>query len=879
MDVLRALRGRSGLVALVGEWCGGGAVVCCDPVEVLPDDADPFDAVVWAGDTTAGAGEAGFGGGWIGLWGYQLGRRLEPVPPPPRRPVPQAEHWFARYSWVLRQDADARWWFESLLPAGEAESVLADLERTLAVGRAEPRSYRFDPFTMTPDPQDHVRAVARAVEHIVAGDIFQANVCARLEAGFEGDPLDVFCAGVEALAPPYAAFLDTGDRAVVSLSPELFLRRRGRTALTAPIKGTAPAEESPHALAASSKNRAENLMIVDLMRNDLGRVCVPGTVTVPSLASVKPRAGVWHLVSEVTGELCDGVTDADLLRATFPPGSVTGAPKVRAMELINELESTGREVYTGAIGYVSPRSGLEASVVIRTLEFSGGVAWMGVGGGVVADSEPEAELAECYAKAEPVLSALGASLAGPPRPAAAEEPRRLRLPVGPDLVRRPDPALGAFTTMWVHDGIPVLAGAHVDRLSDTAATVYGFRLDREALVRLSEELAASARGEARLRLTVTPDHRVESDLRPVPAPAASWELVPLRLPGGLGAHKWADRGRLTDVVPQAAADRTDALLVDTDGTVLETSRANVFLVFDDGVHTPRADGRILPGVARASVLASLRRRGLPVHERDLDLTDLAGAVEVFVTNAVRGVVPVTACAGVARWPIGRTTRWLRAALVEEWQAPRPGRPVDANPPLPASAPGARVLLVDNYDSFAYNLAQYAQELGAEVSVIRNDARPAADLAAAFARGEFSHLVVSPGPGRPEDAGVSTELIRRLDGSVPVLGVCLGHQCIGEAYGARVGLARRPVHGKPTIVHHDGRGIFAGLVDPLAAARYHSLVVEDLPPTLVPTAWSADDTLMGLRHVSQPVEGIQVHPESILTPLGHALLGNFLRRQR
>jgi para-aminobenzoate synthetase/4-amino-4-deoxychorismate lyase len=431
--------------------------------------------------------------------------------------------------------------------------------------------------------------------------------------------------------------------------------------------------------------------------------------------------------------------------------------------------------------------------------------------------------------------------------------------------------------MWVHDGVPVLAAAHVDRLARSAANLYGHRLDRDALVRLSEELAATASGEARLRITVVPDHRVESDLRPVPAPVSSWRLAPVLLPGGLGAHKWVDRGGLTALVPQAASGRTDALLLDTDGTLLETSRGNLFLVFDDGVHTPRADGRILPGVARASVLASLRSRGLPVHERDLDLTDLAGAVEVFVTNAVRGVVPVTECTGVAHWPVGCTTRWLRAALVEDWQSPRSGRSAEVRPTVPATATGARVLLVDNYDSFVYNLAQYARELGAEVSVIRNDARPAADLAEAFARGDHTHLVVSPGPGGPEEAGVSTELIRRLDGSVPVLGVCLGHQCIGSAYGARVGLARRPVHGKPAIVHHDGRGIYAGLGDPFTAARYHSLVVEDLPPTLVPTAWTADGTLMGLRHVSQPVEGIQVHPESILTPLGHALLGSFLRR--
>jgi para-aminobenzoate synthetase/4-amino-4-deoxychorismate lyase len=878
VEVLRALRARPGLVGLVGAWCGGGAIVACDPVEVLAAAADPFEAVAGPAMRRDGVAEAsGFGGGWIGLWGYQLGRRLEHLPPSPPRPVPAAEHWLARYEWVLRQDAEGGWWFESLLASRAAGRVLSELTRALVTGGVGCRGYRFGRFTMTPEPAEHVKAVARTLEHIAAGDIFQANLCARLEAEFEGDPLDVFCSGVEALAPPYAAFLDTGERSVVSLSPELFLRRRGRAVLSSPIKGTVPALDDPDALAASSKNRAENVMIVDLMRNDLGRVCVPGTVEVPSLARPHALAGVWHLVSDVTGRLRDEVSDADLLRATFPPGSVTGAPKVRAMELINELESTGRELYTGAIGFASPVAGLETSVVIRTLEFAGGIAWMGVGGGVVADSDPEAELAECYAKANPVLTAVGARPLDHEPPVPTKRPETPRLPPGPVAAGRPDPARGVFTTVLVRDGIPVLAEEHVARLQHSAA-VLGHRLDPDALLRRLRDAAATvAVGPWRLRLTVSGDGGVQTELRPLSVSAAgSWDLAPVSFPGGLGPHKWADRDPLGRLLEQPVSDRTDLLLVDTDGTVLETGRANLFLVLDDGVHTPRADGRILPGIARCGLLRLLDRHGLPVYEHDLDLADLAGAAEVFVTNSLRGVVPVTSCAGVARWPIGRTTRWLRRALAQHWRNPDSAA---VAPPstAPRSVDGARVLLVDNYDSFAYNLAQYAQELGADVTVVRNDADAAAQLCATFGRGDFTHLVISPGPGRPEDAGASVELIRRLDGTVPVLGVCLGHQCIGQAYGARVVRAPRPVHGKPAIVHHDGRGVFHGLEGPLVAARYHSLVVDNLPPSLVPTAWSADSTLMGLRHRDHPVEGVQVHPESILTPLGHTLLANFLRR--
>ncbi len=189
------------------------------------------------------------------------------------------------------------------------------------------------------------------MEYIHQGDIFQANITLRAEAEFAGDPLDAFCQGVTALDPPYAAFIGVsapgaGRAAVASLSPELFLRRAGDTVTSKPIKGTArrAADEDEAAaqraeLEASTKNRAENVMIVDLVRNDLSRVCVPGSVTVPVLLGPEPHPGVWHLVSTVTGTLRPGAGDGDLIRAAFPPGSVTGAPKVRALEIIDELET------------------------------------------------------------------------------------------------------------------------------------------------------------------------------------------------------------------------------------------------------------------------------------------------------------------------------------------------------------------------------------------------------------------------------------------------------------------------------------------------------------------------------------------------------------
>ncbi|HEX7740028.1 MAG TPA: bifunctional anthranilate synthase component I family protein/class IV aminotransferase, partial [Marmoricola sp.] len=507
-------------------------------------------------------------------------------------------------------------------------------------------------------PEQHLAAIARAIDHIRAGDIFQANICARLEAGFEGDPLDVFCSGVRHLSPAYAAFMDTGERAVVSLSPELFLRRSRRTVLTSPIKGTAALNTDPREFAASAKDRAENVMIVDLMRNDLGRVCEPGSIGVPVLARPDDRVGVRHLVSDVTGTLRDQLTDADLLRACFPPGSVTGAPKVRAMEIINELEATGREVYTGAIGYASPVGGLESNVAIRTFEFAGDRCWLGVGGGVVADSNPRAELAECFTKAVPLLTAIDARLsdtlrdriARPDTPSGTGE-HRLALTVDG---ARPDPAQGVFTTMLVHDGSPVRGEAHLKRLRGSAAAL-GFDTS-------IQHLAGAVRGRPalpgtqRVRIEVTADG---VDVRTTDAPAEpgpSWRLIPVGVPGGLGGHKWADR-RIPDELTARLAD--EPLIVDTDGAVLETARSNLFVVADDGIHTPPLDGRILPGVTRAAVLEHVRGRGIPTYERVLRIDDLAEAEEVFVTNAIRGVVPVTACVGVGGWPVGATTEWLR----------------------------------------------------------------------------------------------------------------------------------------------------------------------------------------------------------------------------
>jgi anthranilate synthase/aminodeoxychorismate synthase-like glutamine amidotransferase len=184
----------------------------------------------------------------------------------------------------------------------------------------------------------------------------------------------------------------------------------------------------------------------------------------------------------------------------------------------------------------------------------------------------------------------------------------------------------------------------------------------------------------------------------------------------------------------------------------------------------------------------------------------------------------------------------------------------------------KLAVIDNYDSFTYNLVQYLGELGAEPAVFRNDSVTVAELAG------YEGIVISPGPGRPEDAGISMQAIQELSGKVAILGVCLGHQCLGAAFGALV-VRNQPSHGKTSWIRHDNSGVLAGVSDPFEATRYHSLIVEraSVPDELVVTAWTSDETIMGLRHVRHPTYGVQFHPESVLTKEGQKILGNFIRR--
>ncbi|MBJ7387657.1 MAG: aminodeoxychorismate synthase component I [Mycolicibacterium sp.] len=378
--------------ALTGDWFGSRAVIV-PSVAVLPvDPADVFDVAPGAGDGTVG-------GGWIGYLSYPDAGADAGDGRIPR----------AAGGWtdcVLRQDPDGQWWYESLLGTGPPAWITDALAAQAPV---EPHHVDW----RAPDRATHRHGVLACLEAIRAGEVYQACVCTQFTGRLDGSPVDLFVDAVARTAPARAAFLSGEWGAVASLSPELFLSRHGEVVTSSPIKGTLPLDQPPSVLRQSAKDVAENVMIVDLVRNDLGRVAITGSVTVPELLSVRRAPGVWHLVSTVEARVDADLPMAALLDATFPPASVTGTPKTRARELLRTWEPATRGIYCGTVGFASPVAGCELNVAIRTVEFDAdGSAVLGVGGGITADSNPDDEWDECLHKAAPVV---GRTLAAGPQ--------------------------------------------------------------------------------------------------------------------------------------------------------------------------------------------------------------------------------------------------------------------------------------------------------------------------------------------------------------------------------------------------------------------------------------------------------------------------------
>lgn len=435
---------------------GRYTIIACQPLATYshrPDDGNPFErmrrllACTGMLAPAEPPSELPFAGGWIGYFSYEAGRYLERLPATVREDVGLPLARFALYdSAAIHDRQTGRWTIVAVDPAGW------DLPSTMAahpgvaerirwwkqtLGRADAGPSRPHPAQPLPGAsvrhnlrlEEYLSIVDRGREYIAAGDIFQVNLARRESTPAREDPLSVYLRLRESNAGAYSAFVrwseageagsPSAEAAILSSSPELLLHLENRNVATRPIKGTRPRSSDPAVdeslrleLAASEKDRAELAMIVDLERNDLGRVCEFGSIRVAAEASeaapfaLESHPTVHHLVATVSGRLAEGRDAIDLLRATFPGGSITGAPKVRAMEIIDELEPTERSVYTGSIGYFTPGR-LVMNIAIRTMIQAGGMLHWYAGGGIVADSRPEAEFEETCAKALGMRRALG----------------------------------------------------------------------------------------------------------------------------------------------------------------------------------------------------------------------------------------------------------------------------------------------------------------------------------------------------------------------------------------------------------------------------------------------------------------------------------------
>jgi para-aminobenzoate synthetase component I len=368
------------------------------------------------GETRAPVSGLPFSGGALGYFGYDLGRRFERVPAIAAADITMPDLAVGVYDWAVIVDhAERR---TRLVGRGDDERTFAGwrelVERLHGKPSKPPAPFRvLSGATSNFSRESYAAAFRRVQDHIRRGDCYQVNLTQRFRARAEGDAWHAYLKLREINPAPFAAFLDFPDGRILSSSPELFLGVSGDRVETKPIKGTRPRATDrvrDRALAdelrASVKDRAENVMIVDLLRNDLGKACVPGSVRVAKLFDVESFASVHHLVSTVEGRLAAGMHPLDLLAGAFPGGSITGAPKVRAMQIIEDLEPQRRGVYCGCIGYVGFDRGMQLNIAIRTLVQHGDYVYAWAGGGVVADSEVEAEYQETFDKAAALLAVL-----------------------------------------------------------------------------------------------------------------------------------------------------------------------------------------------------------------------------------------------------------------------------------------------------------------------------------------------------------------------------------------------------------------------------------------------------------------------------------------
>ena len=517
---------------------------------------------------------------------FELGYLLEPATapagwsPPTERPL--ARFWRFRQRIAMDAEAATKW------------LVAHDGEEPAGVGG----------IVSAVDENQHADAVDRIRDYISAGDCYQANFTFPLNCEWFGTPLAVYARLRERQPVRYGGFLGAADSGIVSLSPELFLERTGDRLVTRPMKGTLSRAEPAARLQASAKDRAENLMIVDLLRNDLGRIAEKGSVKVESLFAIEDYPTVWQMVSTVSARI-PGVGLAEILRALFPCGSITGAPKIRATQILAELESVPRGLYTGAFGWIATGGDFRFNVAIRTLELAADHRGrLGIGSGIVADSRATAEWQECLLKAR--------------------------------FLRDCDPGLKLIETLRRDGGMYPMWAGHLERLRRSAA-YFGFPLDEQLLFR---QLGLQpGRGTWRVRVTLDKAGAIEVQafvFDATPPKAQQAVLAGARIDSNdpLRRHKTTARPLYDAALRSLPAGSPifELIFLNERGEVAEGARSNVFVERDGVLLTPPLDSGALPGVLRAQLLASGRAREAVLWHEDL-------ADGFFLGNALRGLLP------------------------------------------------------------------------------------------------------------------------------------------------------------------------------------------------------------------------------------------------
>jgi para-aminobenzoate synthetase / 4-amino-4-deoxychorismate lyase len=653
--VIAQLREEDRPGALWGEWFGGGVLIFQRPFRV----EEPVDASEGFGCldeqprlADAGAGVGIVGGGWLVCFGYD-----------PKTTT------LAFYDSLLRWQRDSGWSFESLGLSGREPDNAAALQRWRALlempAGPTTRPLQVGRFGVSRDAESARDGYLASVEDVISridhGRFYQLNLCIRLHAEVGSRAPIVFGHLCAQLQPAFGGLI-TGPlshgsaRMITSFSPELFLRIRESSVLTAPIKGTAPrgTSDGAAALRASAKDAAENIMIVDLMRNDLSRVCRPGTVAVQELLTIQPHPGVWHLVSAIRGELNPRTTTAQVLAAAFPPGSVTGAPKISAQQGIADLEVEPRGAYTGSIGLVSPLAGADFNVIIRSFELLDDHLELGVGGGITVDSVPVREWYECLHKAAPLVAAAGSVL----------DPELVNEPPRPDTALL---AYGVFESILVIRGKIIRLAAHLARLDRSCRELYGHGVPDD-LANAAHQLAHVHADQHRLAIRVLArpsEGRLDLSLlaRPLgPRPASSTLRHQFR-PDRSWRHKWMERSALTEAEAAVRPALPFFTSMARPHDITETTRGNLFMQDQDGCWcTPPLDEQVLPGVTRREVLDLLDDQRRPARIRRCSVQDLRRSRGAFWTSSLSGAVPITAVDGAELPDISGFTEELNVRL-------------------------------------------------------------------------------------------------------------------------------------------------------------------------------------------------------------------------